>query len=209
MKHIVLAAILVLGGFGGVAQADQETGGAAAPDSAPAAEEQTAPFFLPVLEGWGTETIPFPLGFAPELEYEGFEELRFAPGMFKLGSEDFWTYAIVWWLPAATTINAQVLQTDLVNYFRGLGNQPDNPDIRAKINSVGGRDGTPVMFAGSLTIFDSFVTREMVTLNLQAEVVPCESQDKIAVFIELSPQPMSHPVWASLREIRQGFRCQQ
>ena len=29
------------------------------------------PFHLPTPEGWRTETIPFPLGFAPELEYEG------------------------------------------------------------------------------------------------------------------------------------------
>ena len=40
------------------------------------------PFSMPTPEGWRTETIPFPLEFAPELEYEGLEELRFAPGMF-------------------------------------------------------------------------------------------------------------------------------
>ena len=31
----------------------------------------TGSFFLPTPDGWRTETIPFPLGFAPELEYEG------------------------------------------------------------------------------------------------------------------------------------------
>ncbi len=47
-----------------------------------AAEEVAVPsFFLPTPEGWQTETIPFPLEFAPEIKYEGLEELRFAPGM--------------------------------------------------------------------------------------------------------------------------------
>ena len=47
-----------------------------------AAEEVAEPsFFLPTPEGWRTETIPFPLEFAPEIKYEGLEELRFALGM--------------------------------------------------------------------------------------------------------------------------------
>ena len=32
--------------------------------------------------GWRSEVIPFPLDFAPSLTHRGFEEIRFAPGMF-------------------------------------------------------------------------------------------------------------------------------
>src|SRR4051794_9456116 len=55
-------------------------------------------FTLPLPPGFRTETIPFPLGFAPDLPYRGVEELRFAPGMFQPGAPDFWSYAFVWWL---------------------------------------------------------------------------------------------------------------
>jgi hypothetical protein len=55
------------------------------------------PFVLPTPEGWRTETLHFPLEFAPQLPYQGLEELRFSPGMFKPGREDFWTYAFVFW----------------------------------------------------------------------------------------------------------------
>ena len=70
-------------------------------------EAAEVPFHLPTPEGWRTETIPFPLEFAPELDYEGVEELRFAPGMFTEGAEDYWTYAFVWWLPSDVALGPE------------------------------------------------------------------------------------------------------
>jgi len=55
-------------------------------------------FELPLYDGWGKETIPFPLKFAPEIKLEGVEELRFSPGMFSEDSEEYWSYFFVWWL---------------------------------------------------------------------------------------------------------------
>ncbi len=83
-------------------------------------EPPAVPFTMPVPDGWRTETIPFPLDFAPELPYQGLEELRFAPGMFEDGSDGFWTYAFVWWLPLDTRLDAETLASDLESYFRGL-----------------------------------------------------------------------------------------
>ena len=59
-----------------------------------------APFTFPTPPRWRTETIPFPLEFAPELAYVGLEELRFAPGMFKAGAEDFWKSKSGWFITA-------------------------------------------------------------------------------------------------------------
>ena len=44
---------------------------------------------------WRYEHIEFPLDFAPELAYKGFEELRFSPGMFDTSTTDYFTYAFV------------------------------------------------------------------------------------------------------------------
>src|SRR3954468_9210935 len=41
--------------------------------------------------GWKTETIPFPLDFAPTIPLQGVEELRFAPGMFKPEAPGYWS----------------------------------------------------------------------------------------------------------------------
>ena len=46
-----------------------------------AQETPAPPFTMPTPEGWRNETIPFPLEFAPNLGYEGIEEIRFSPGM--------------------------------------------------------------------------------------------------------------------------------
>jgi len=166
------------------------------------------PFLMPIPEGWGTETIHFPLGFAPQLEYEGFEELRFSPGMFEPESEDFWTYAFVWWIPSTTSIDAEILQRDLDSYYRGLASQPDNPAIQAKIISVEDPDDDSLRFEGTIVTIDTFVTMEPVSLTVRAEVLICDEQNRVGVFFELSPQPTSHPVWSQLHEIRQGFRCE-
>ena len=40
-----------------------------------AQDETVLPFHLPTPDGWRTEIIPIPLDFAPELKYEGIEEL--------------------------------------------------------------------------------------------------------------------------------------
>src|SRR5688500_6206534 len=64
----------------------------------PDARAEWLPFAWSVSPGWRTETIPFPLPFAPELPHRGLVELRFSPGMFKADSEELWTYSFVWWL---------------------------------------------------------------------------------------------------------------
>ena len=78
------------------------------------------PFAMPIPDGWRTETIPFPLEFAPDLPYTGLEELRFAPGMFEAGSPDFWSYAFVWWVDAGQPTDLGSLAAHLESYFRGL-----------------------------------------------------------------------------------------
>ena len=50
------------------------------------AQEAAAPILPPAPEGWRHERLAFPLDFAPDIELEGYEELRFAPGMFDPGS---------------------------------------------------------------------------------------------------------------------------
>lgn len=183
--------------------------------SASGQEAPEVPLFMPIPEGWRTETIPFPLEFAPELAYEGLEEIRFAPGMFQEGAEDFWSYAFVWWLPMTTTIDAEILSTDLESYFRGLslaaadrrGFDPGEPVFAATIGRLESR-GEVQHFAGEVDTFDAFASRQPIELNVQIRIWDCAPQERRIVFFELSPQPPSHAIWQTLRIIREGFRCQ-
>ena len=170
------------------------------------------PFHMPVPEGWRTETIPFPLAFAPSIEIEGLEELRFAPGMFDAEAVDYWTYAFVWWVPLETTLDAKTMQSDLKIYFDGLVNAVaeardfDVGDEQATVEIRAAEDAES-RFTGTARTLDAFATREMVTLNMQIDMWQCPQQDRRVVFFALSPQPMQHEVWKTLTTIRTGFRC--
>ena len=175
-------------------------------------EAPAVPFHMPQPDGWRTETIPFPLEFAPDLDYKGIEELRFAPGMFNAEAEDFGSYAFVWWLPEETQISAIRLEKDLKTYFRGLATavaadrefDPGNPKHDVQIRR---QSEEPEVYVGFVQTFDSFVTRDAAFLMLKGVVRHCTSSQRVAVLFTLSPQPESHPIWKDLDTIQDGFRC--
>ena len=183
--------------------------------SAIADDSPEIPFELPLLEGWRSETIPFPLDFAPELEYEGFEELRFAPGMFDEESDDFWTYAFVWWVALDTKISSELITADLESYFRGLANavaksrefDPGDTAYEVTLQETPSPYGTETFFDAFVDTFDPFVTRDALSLHGRVEVVRCHKEEHTAVLFLFSPKSRSDSVWESLREIRDGFRC--
>lgn len=174
------------------------------------AEEPALPFSMPVPEGWRTETIPFPLEFAPDLPYTGLEELRFAPGMFEEDSDELWSYAFVWWIGPSEPTDAVSLSKHLEDYFRGLARavaesrevEVGNATFEAEIESGGeGR------FSGHAETFDAFVTQGQMRLNIEGKLTDCPDQERRAVLFTLSPRPADAPVWRTLRSILEGFRC--
>ncbi len=169
------------------------------------------PFSMPVPEGWRTETIPFPLGFAPDLPYEGLEELRFSPGMFDADSEQFWSYAFIWWVNLDSETDADSLSIYLDSYFQGLADavaQSRELDISGAhfASSIEANEGAS--FSGVAETFDPFVTLEQVTLHIRGDVFPCPAQERLVVFFALSPQDVDHAVWDDLDAIRAGFSCE-
>ena len=61
-----------------------------------AAPEAAFPYVFSAPGDWRTEIVTFRLSFAPELDYEGHGDVRFAPGMFDPETDEFWTYSFVW-----------------------------------------------------------------------------------------------------------------
>jgi len=174
------------------------------------AEEIPLPFSMPIPEGWRTETIPFPLEFAPDLPYEGLEELRFSPGMFDAESEEFWSYAFIWWVAPDAQRDAESLSRHLETYFRGLAGavagsreiSVGDAGFSASIEVATGGD-----FRGVAETFDAFVTEGEIRLHVAGGPTRCEAQNRQAIFFLLSPQDFDHEVWTTLNTIREGFRC--
>src|SRR5262245_21994624 len=146
----------------------------------------TGSFQWPVPEGWRQEMIPFPLEFAPDLPYEGVEELRFSPGMFKPEQGGYWSYAFVWWLDGRPELDAAQLSSSLRRYFAGLctsvakekGQTIDparfSASLRAVPNSSRKLGHTVAAFSGSVDSYDPFATGKPIALNVEVWVWDCD-----------------------------------
>ena len=187
----LLSALIVLSGLGSAA-------------------EEVLPFTMPIPEGWRTETLPFPLEFAPDLPYTGLEELRFAPGFFEEGGANFWSYAFIWWVGTGEPNDLTSIATHLEDYFRGLADavaKEREAEVGDATFAATLAAGPGSSFNGQAETFDPFVTNSQVRLNIRGNIVECPDQDRQAILFALSPQASDHPVWNELDAIRSGFRC--
>jgi hypothetical protein len=50
------------------------------------------PYRFDIPKGWGVERFPIPIEFAPQVNYKGVEDVRFAPGWGDKTSEQYWSY---------------------------------------------------------------------------------------------------------------------
>ena len=182
---------------------------------APAGQEN--PSLLPkTQEGWRYERLAFPLTFAPDLKYQGFEELRFAPGMFNPQSDTYFTYIFAVRLEGEHKIDSDFVQTFLLKYYRGLcqavGADRDPPLDLEKISvsvkkGEDQRSGADV-FLAKVVMFDAFVTGKPLTLNIEIVAADDPNAKATCLFALVSPKSKSEKVWKLLYGLRPRFTCQ-
>lgn len=177
---------------------------------------EQVPYFMPLFEGWQAEFIEFPLGFAPDLGYEGHADVRFMPGMFSGGAPDYWSYTFLWWLNDDVDFDAARLSSDIETYFTGLANvvdadgalQPDQAQShQAEAQFAALTEGNQQSFIGQAAVFDGFVKHDKIRLNIQVNEVPCPAYGKKAVLFALSPQELNAEPWQDLEKVREAFTC--
>ena len=160
---------------------------------------------------WKVEVIPFPLGFAPQIELTGREELRFDPEWSKPDSPSYFSYAFIWWLDGDITIDHAMLQKNLDLYYKGLykavsktkGTDPTT--FASSVRATRERawiPGASANFRGTMKWVDPFFTEKPLTLNLMMCSWRCNG--KTALFVLVSPQDSGHPIWQTLKELRAG-----
>ena len=179
--------------------------------SEPAAGSELLPETPP---DWRFERIDFPLPFAPELKYKGFEELRFAPGMFNAKSDTYFTYIFAMKITNDdVAIDAKVLKTLLETYFRGLCRtvakgtdfEIDASKISATVREDHYEAPASRHFRVTLDSYDPFVTGKPLKLHLEMLVVRVKQNDH-RIFAAVSPKPTDSPVWKLLRKFKQDFQ---
>jgi hypothetical protein len=187
-------------------------------DAAAGQPAKDPPYQVPTPKGWGKETFALPPEFAPDMKWKGSEELRFAPGMFKADAADYFSYAMLFWLPDDQKVDPKAMEQELLAYYRGLATavlkgKKQEVDAKAFTLSVteakekpGKRVGAEEVtaYVAELKWTEPFATGKPQTLRLEIHTWPSAKHKHHCVFVCASPKPETAEVWKALREIRAG-----
>ncbi len=162
-------------------------------------------------ENWRSETIDFPLDFAPSLDYSGTEYIRFAPGWGKENTADYFSYTFLWVIDRDPKLSSTKLESEMETYFDGLITMISKEDLSAnhdvstskaffeKVNDS--------VYGGKILTYDPFTAKKDITLNVIVTYTFCESENKHLVLFILSPQTLEHPIWKKMKKIGIDLDC--
>ena len=145
-----------------------------------------APYYLPVPKGWTVERFPVPPSFAITIPYKGVEDIRFTPGWGKIESNEYWSYAFLWFLDDIREFDSKTLENNLTAYYTGLFNINTSKSniyttklilVQVTINSKKAEKEDDKTFEGIVKMND-YMTKKPITLNLIIHIKSCEEQNK-------------------------------
>jgi hypothetical protein len=176
----------------------------------PAAAQNATPTMLLGPANWSFERISIPPGFAPDIKWKGFEEARFAPGMFNTSASNYFTYVLAVQVDGTNAITVAELKEFLDKYFRGLSTtigrrkqiKLDETQFNAVVNAVKAEPDKPRQFEAKQVFFDTFNDGRRIELNLEITVLPKPEAKKTILVLLTTPQAKDAPIWKQLREIQ-------
>lgn len=159
--------------------------------------------------GWKTETIPFPLDFAPSLPYTGYEELRFSPDFGKADQPLFFTYAFLWVIPATVELTRAQIERDLKIYFDGLmtavaaSKKIEGVTVNTKVTVSDAAPGPDkISWTVNVETYDAFFTRKPIKLVMNViQNVKVWPAWRVHYF-EATTDPMKPEVLPALQVLR-------
>lgn len=173
-----------------------------------------APYSLS-MDGWGIERFLIPIEFAPGIKYSGVEDVRFTKGWGEVTSNEYWSYAFLWYLDGKPVINQQDIEKNLAMYYDGLIGQNVEPrkiprelvkPVKVTVKKIPTQNGDQSTYTGTIQMLD-YMQQKPMTLNCIVHQKLCNGQNKTFVFHEISPRPLTDPVWTSLKKLWTDFDC--
>ena len=173
-----------------------------------------APYVLDTIKGWDVERFLIPISFAPSILYKGIEDIRFTPGWAKKTTNEYWSYAFLWYLDGTVTLDARTIENNLKAYYTGLikvnsGSSKIADKLFPVTSSIKSRTAEKKdlkTFEGSVTMLD-YISKQPITLNVVIHIKTCAGKDKTFVFHEISPMTYSDDVWKRLHQLWVNFKC--
>jgi len=159
---------------------------------------------------WAFEKFPLPPSFATAITYKGFEELRFAPGMFKKDAHDYFTYVFVAQIDSSVVISQEDVKNYLVNYYQGLCAITakdrklviDTTKINAAVYRQKKSTANYTTYDAVVNLFGVFADGAPVTLNMEVSVIENAAAKKSWLFFIASPLHKKDETWKQLYSIR-------
>ena len=166
-------------------------------------QQKEAPGLLMTDSLWTKEVFKFPIHFAPELNYVGFEEAYFPKDWSNQNSPDYWSYVFVWNIEGNVTINEAVLENELQLYFDGLMNVVNkDKDFEVPKSTIVFVKSLEEKYKGKVRLYNAFHTKRMMTLNSLVNIFYCEEQGKTLVLFRFSPSDFDSEIWKTLLTIQ-------
>lgn len=172
-----------------------------------------APYNLS-LDGWGIERFPIPIDFAPKIAYKGVEDVRFTTGWSKAESDEYWSYAFLWYVEGQQVLDSKIIETNLSMYFDGLVNRNIEKrqlpkelikKTKARIKKLATSEGEDeATFTGTIQMVD-YMGKQPITLQSTVHVRKCPGTDHTIIFHQFSPQERNAPVWKKLNGLWDSF----
>jgi hypothetical protein len=161
-------------------------------------QEQEDLFFLETNSTWRKEIFQFPLGFAPDIPYEGIEDARFPEGWEDSTSTNFWSYAFAWNIAGTKEIPESELEHNLKMYFDGLMGTQHTMTLMVKREA--GYSATK--YVGKVLTYDAFFTKKQLVLNVLIDKFSYDNKTKSVILLRFSPKEFKHDVWHMLEEVK-------
>ncbi len=139
---------------------------------------------------WRLEKVKFPLDFAKEITWKGFEELRFSPGMFDRSSENYFTYYFAVQVEDAIEVTEKEVQSFLNTYYRGLCkavNSKEKFNIDYKMIQATTTKLEDCLLAGSINFYDSFTNGKETVLKMLITFKK-NTENKVMLLVSVVPE---------------------
>jgi CubicO group peptidase (beta-lactamase class C family) len=156
---------------------------------------------------WQKKIFTFPLPFARDINFVGFEESHFPTGWSNPEAEQFWSYIFAWKINLTEKMKNREIETLLQTYFDGLIEVVNKDKTKIMPNSVAKFSEEKMsenisIFTGTIDVFDAFATNEIITLNAKVEEHYCKKEDKSILVFRFSPKKSDAEIWRKLNEIK-------
>lgn len=167
-------------------------------------QEESFPELIETDSTWGKEIFEFPIRFAKEIDYKGYEEAKFPKGWSNRDTTTFWSYAFAWSIEFDTVLTEKRLEKDLQLYFDGLndieGRRKNGVYIPNTVALFLKKDEST--FIGKIRAYDRFTTKKLFFLNVVVEKKYCEQKKKAVILFKFSPKDFDHEIWDELKEVK-------